>query len=53
MSDEFRYEHRVRLALDDGFSDGMRRAADAAGSLRRSLAWLDATWEPHDWSEFD
>lgn len=34
-------------------SESIRRSAEAAGSLQNALAMLDATWEPHDWSDFD
>lgn len=45
-------EH-VHLALDDDFTPAMRRAATASRRIRRALAETDATWEPHDWSDFD
>lgn len=52
---------RIRLALGDhdGISAGMARAAKAADLLRRHLDAIrptlldEATWEPHDWRDFD
>lgn len=43
----------VRLAFEDNFAEGMRYAAEAAGALGRRLALDAATWEPHDWSDFE
>lgn len=46
---------RAHLAFgdDDGFAKGMARAAASAHLLAAELAKFDATWEPHDWTEFD
>jgi hypothetical protein len=52
MSDEWFPQRRLRLTFKDNFAVGMRAAADAAGVPNRNLALLDATWEPHDWSDF-
>lgn len=49
-------EHRepVRLSFDpNSFTGRMRLAAEAADSLNRTLQRNAATWEPHDWSEWD
>lgn len=42
----------VRIDLTESFSAGMARASKAAHAITRSLAAMDATWEPHDWSDF-
>lgn len=34
------------------FAAEMRRAEAAVGSLGAQLARAEATWEPHDWTEF-
>lgn len=45
---------RVRLSFDDGgFSADMRRIAEASKALTMALELPAATWEPHDWREFD
>lgn len=36
----------------DSFTGRIQRAAAAASSLNRELALRDATWEPHDWSDW-
>lgn len=47
----------VRIALDDNFvselRDMMRRTSAASGQLSGALAIAAATWEPHDWRDFD
>lgn len=43
----------VLLMGSDHFTGRLQMAASAATDLSRRLARLDATWEPHDWSEFD
>lgn len=43
----------VRLVLTDDFTGRIQAAAAAVTDLHRRLARLDATWEPHDWSDFD
>ena len=30
----------------------MRRAAEAVPKFMREWALMEATWEPHDWSDF-
>lgn len=52
------YGERVEMALHPGeFILSVRAAAKATGLLRHRLSVLDATaeatWEPHDWTEFD
>lgn len=47
---------RVQLECSDEFVAALvadiRRAKESTGLLRANLARLDATWEPHDWSEW-
>lgn len=54
------YNERVEMTLHAGeFILSARQAANAASTLRQILdmqhpTTLDAaTWEPHDWSEFE
>lgn len=42
----------VRLVLDDNFTDGMQRAREAALSMHAEHVLRQATWEPHDWTEW-
>jgi hypothetical protein len=43
----------VTLAFDDeSFTGRLRLMVDAAKVLGAELAKAEATWEPHDWSEF-
>lgn len=44
---------RVILEFGDGFAEGMKRAAAASKALNMALELPAATWEPHDWSDFD
>lgn len=46
-------DERVVLAFPEGFSDGLRRAAAASKALTMALELPAATWEPHDWTDFD
>lgn len=44
----------IEMAFDPiGFASGMAHARDAAHLLAVALGRADATWEPHDWSDFD
>jgi hypothetical protein len=44
----------IEMAFDPiGFASGMRRTQRVAESLTAVLARAEATWEPHDWSDFD
>lgn len=45
---------RVVLSMgdEDSLSGRMRAAALAAEQVNREWALRDATWEPHDWREF-
>lgn len=43
----------VSLVLNDNFTSGLRLAADAAAALHQRMTRDAATWEPHDWSEWD
>ena len=49
-------EH-VRLTFDgDGFTGRLAQLAKAAAELDRALnrsTLAAATWEPHDWTDFD
>ena len=38
--------------LDDNFTSGMRRAAEAARTVGAQWERDAATWEPHDWREW-
>lgn len=42
----------VRLELADNFSAPLRRIAEAARTWSNDLARDQATWEPHDWTEW-
>jgi hypothetical protein len=42
----------VNLALTDRFTGRLALAAQAARDLHASWVLRDATWEPHDWSDF-
>jgi hypothetical protein len=44
---------RVVLSLDDNFATDMKRMADVAADFNRLLSLRSATWEPHDWSEWE
>lgn len=43
----------VRLESSDRFSDDVARAHDAATRLNVLLVLRAATWEPHDWSDWE
>lgn len=43
----------VRLSFDgDALAEGMKISAEQAGKVFAQWTLHDATWEPHDWSEF-
>lgn len=44
---------QARLDLSDNFTGPLLRAKEAAHELNRILERDAATWEPHDWSEWD
>ena len=43
---------RVRLVLDDSFSRDMATFMQAVDDATRRWTLSDATWEPHDWSDW-
>ncbi len=42
---------RVTLKLDDNFTSGLARMAEAVEQIRVCDQLRRATWEPHDWSD--
>ena len=43
----------VRAGVKAGeFVLSMKRTREAAKILARRMAQMEATWEPHDWSDF-
>lgn len=50
-----RERERVHIEVPDTatFAGLMGRAQEAAKLLNRTLTMADATWEPHDWRDFD
>jgi hypothetical protein len=43
----------VRLVLSDNFSGRMRAASEAAAAMNAQIQMRAATWEPHDWSDWE
>lgn len=44
----------VHLRFDvDAFTARMHRLREAAAKLGQQMTLQQATWEPHDWSDFD
>lgn len=46
-------KEKVSLVLDVDIADAMARAAAAGIELNRLTAIRAATWEPHDWSDWE
>lgn len=42
----------VRLVLNDSFTGRLAAAAAAAERAFDDITLAQATWEPHDWSDF-
>lgn len=43
---------KFKMVVTDNFTGRMARAAEVATALFNAHALAQATWEPHDWSQF-
>lgn len=43
----------VRLVLNDNFTANLTRAAEVVRQMTHEWALRDATWEPHNWSDWE
>ncbi len=47
------HRERVVLSLSDKFGTDMAAIRVAARALGHNLTLREATWEPHDWSDWE